>query len=908
MDNNYDRRRFLKLSTGAIGGITITGIGFEKKQAGEESMDNAANASFASDWTNWPDMNWAGPEFWGNRLQDWRIHNGKLECSVKGRNRTLHCLTTQLTSRPEKFETSVTVRLLADKPERSSNYYGGFRIGAKATDRFDDYRCAAVFGEGIDAGITADGGLFIGTAKSSKRFNINSDLQIRLAGVPSNNQYQLKLSVIEAGTNSVGDELTVEGIPLENLSGNIALVVHYPNEVERTLGITENGLPLNAGNATNKNETSNTEKKSEPESTSAIFSDWKIEGPKIHYSASQTFGPVCFAQYTLHGKVLKLTAQCVPVEAVAGYTIALQISKKNNWETVQEGKLHPHGRCANFKIQNWRSAAAKPYRIKLVLPLKNGTREYFYEGTIAAEPTAAEKLKVAVFSCNGDYGFPDSEIAPNVDKHKPDAAVFLGDQFYEATGGFRIQTHPMEKASLDYLRKWLMFGWSYRDVFRHIPCAIIPDDHDVYHGNVWGEGGKHAPTEIGFGSEAQDLGGYKMPAEWVNMVQFTQTSHLPDPYDPTPVKQGIRVYYTNWNYGGVSFAILEDRKFKSAPKNVLPAEAKIGNGFIQNPDFDIKKYRDINASLLGDRQIKFLNDWASDWGDATEMKCVLSQTNFCTVTTLPKGSISDSITPKLPIPEPGEYVWGDAPNADMDSNGWPQKGRDEAVKVIRKCFAFHIAGDQHIASMVHYGVDTFEDAGFAFAGPALNNIFPRRWWPPSANHQPLKGKAAYTGNFLDGFGNHMTIHAVANPVKTGKKPAIIYDRATGYGIVTFNKAKRSIVIECWPRDVDPLQNPKGQYHGWPVTVLQADNYGRKVEAWLPEIKVSGRTNPVLQIIEEHTGEMVYSLRIKGKNFKPKVFARGFYTVRVGEPGAEKMIEKRKIEAKEINKEILFFDV
>ncbi|MBU3025089.1 hypothetical protein [Zobellia galactanivorans] len=27
--------------------------------------------SFASDWQNWPNRNWIGSEFWGNRLQDW---------------------------------------------------------------------------------------------------------------------------------------------------------------------------------------------------------------------------------------------------------------------------------------------------------------------------------------------------------------------------------------------------------------------------------------------------------------------------------------------------------------------------------------------------------------------------------------------------------------------------------------------------------------------------------------------------------------------------------------------------------------------------------------------------------------------------------------------------------------------
>jgi hypothetical protein len=373
-----------------------------------------------------------------------------------------------------------------------------------------------------------------------------------------------------------------------------------------------------------------------------------------------------------------------------------------------------------------------------------------------------------------------------------------------------------------------------------------------------------------------------MPPEWVNMVQRTQTSHLPDPYDPTPVKQGIGVYYTNWNYGGISFAILEDRKFKSAPKNVLPPEAKVMNGFIQNPEFNIRAHYNVEADLLGDRQMKFLNDWATDWSNGTEMKAVLSQTNFCTVATLPKGEIIDQIVPRLPIPEPGEYVTGDAPTTDMDSNGWPQKGRDAAVKTIRKCFAFHIAGDQHLASTVQYGVNEFGDAGYAFAGPALNNLFPRRWWPPvAADHQPLPGQPKYTGNFLDGFGNHVTVHAVANPHQTGRTPSRIYDRATGYGIVTFDKAQRDITIECWPRYADPEDPATGeQYKGWPITVAQQDNYGRKAAGYLPTLEIQGAKKPVVQIINEKSGEVEYTLRINGNSFQPKVFEESTYTVMV----------------------------
>ena len=60
-------------------------------------------------------------------------------------------------------------------------------------------------------------------------------------------------------------------------------------------------------------------------------------------------------------------------------------------------------------------------------------------------------------------------------------------------------------------------------------------------------------------------GGYKFPVKYVNQVQRQQTSSLPDPVDSKPVNRGIGVYFTSLNVGGVDFAILEDRKFKTVP-------------------------------------------------------------------------------------------------------------------------------------------------------------------------------------------------------------------------------------------------------------------------------------------------------------------------------------------------------
>lgn len=868
-----DRRKSIKaIALGAIvpGVVVSTTSGaLAKKQSPHNKV------SFESEWSKWPDMEWIGHEYWGNRLQDWCIKDGEAVCQVSAPNRTLHNLTTQISASTGSFESSVNIKLLNASLSKSSEDYAGFRIGAKG--KFKDYRSAAVYGIGIDAGITTDGRLIIGDDVVGDKSTLPNEVLLTIKVEPKGSANSLSVEVSDPKGNTPLLSATKDGFSSEELEGNIALVATTGN------------------------------KKDTQDASFASFSGWKISGDKLIQMPEQVFGPVYFAQYTIHNNILKLTAQLAPVERIQNKEIELQINPAGDWKTIATGAIDNLGRVVTFREENWNHQEAVPYRVKLTLPLKSGIKKYFYDGTITAEPEEDANVKAAVFSCNADHGFPDADIVRNVSFHKPDLALFLGDQFYERTGGFGVQRSPLDKSSLDYLRKWMMFGWSYRDIFRHIPCAFIPDDHDVYHGNIWGEGGKAADISSGWGSTAQDSGGYKMAPEWVNMVQKTQTSHLPDAFDPTPIKQGIGVYYTNWNYGGISFAIIEDRKFKSSPFNILPKEAQVGNGFIRNPGFDIKKHRSEEAELLGDRQLKFLDEWSQDWSNKAQMKVVLSQTIFSTVSTLPEGSTSDSIVPKLSIPKPGEYIIGDAKNADMDNNGWPQAGRDIALEKIRKCYAFHIAGDQHLASFTKYGITKHRDSGYAFAGPALNNLWPRRWWPPVSNPEAHEyKKPAYTGNFEDGFGNKMTVMAVANPHQTGIEPAIIHNRATGYGIVTFNKKDRTIHTECWPRYEDPAKNPEGQYPGWPITIKQEDNYGRKAVAWLPEIKVSGIKKPVVKIINEANNELVYAIRLKRNKFSPKVFEKGRYTIVVSEPDQGIEYQRTGIKASSKSRKTLLF--
>jgi len=839
------RRKALKsIAVGSLGTV-ISGM---IPSSGFSVFDYTENqVLFKSDWGHWKDLKWVGPEFWGNRLQDWKIEKGKVICDIIGANRTLHLLTLQNETGLSEVEMEVSIDILNNEVYSKSGYVG-FRIGA--TGPFPDYRSAAVFGKGIDIGINTEGDLIIGDQIIPNNLeNIPDSFKLKLSLKKKNDRNVSMTIQMVSKLNDLLFEKSDLSFKPEQLQGNFALLAHF--EVKGK-GIEEKSF---------------------------AFSDWKIAGKDLEVQPDQSFGPICFAQYTLHRKTLRLTAQCAPIENIEGHEISLLIKKNGQWVVTRTTCLENPGRAVNFVIENWEYSEAIPYRVQVRWEIDGNTYTYTYDGTIAKEPLDQSEINLAVFSCNGHMGFPDSDIPECMAKLKPDMVAFLGDQFYESTGGFgAVYSGDFDKSCLDYLRKWMMFGWSYRDVFRHIPCAIIPDDHDVYHGNVWGEGGKAADISEGFGAIAQDSGGYKKSPNWVNMVQYTQTSHLPAPYDPTPVKQGIDVYYTHWNYGGISFAIIEDRKFKSAPANVLPAEAEVRNGWIMNADFDIKKYNHLDAELLGLRQEKFLEEWVEDWSENAQMKAVLSQTNFAAVATLPEGAKSGAIIPKLPIPEKGEYVIGDRPTVDMDSNGWPVKQRNRAIEIIRKGGSFHIAGDQHLGSFIQYGIDRHGDAGFAFAGPAINNIWPRRFWPPVDTSNHSYDNPAYTGDHFDGFGNRVTVKAIANPHNRHQEPAILYNRAVGYGLVTFDKTKRTITTACFMRFVDP-ESADSQYPGWPITISQLDNYGTKQNWLLPTIKGLKENKQLIKVYDE-SGELVFALRVNSKEFQPRVFDKGNYNIEI----------------------------
>lgn len=824
-----------------------------------------AQTTFRSEWPAGLSRPWAGADYWANPLQDWRISAGRLENIAAGGDRNVFLLTREIAGRDGLMEMSVTLGRLESDTQQIGPGFAGFRFGIRGA--FNDYRDSAVRGDGVNAGLLTDGRLFIGSP-SGDLPRINPPFQnitLKLSAQCRGALCELTLTA-SRGAETL-QRLTRDGAPARWLPGGVALV-SSSGKVDETPLPPEVLEGFGDRRGTQRGGT-----------VRFWFKDWQVGGTMVDARPERAFGPILFAMHTLSHRVLKLTAQLAPVDEPGAEALLEIRDASGAWRPAAKSQVDPMARTATFRIAGWDDSRDTPYRVRY--------REAAFSGTIRKDPKTKPQIVVAAFTGNNDLGFPHADIVRNVKHHKPDLLYYTGDNIYERVGEYGIQRQPLEAATLDYLRKWYLFGWEYSELLKDIPAVCLPDDHDVYHGNLWGAGGRRSWGE---GYEGQDRGGYVMPAEWVNMVQRTQTSHMPDPDDPAPVEQGITVYYGQLLYGGLSTAIIEDRKWKSAPKEMLP-KAQIVNGWAQNPAYDAARDGDVpGAQLLGPRQESFLEKWAHDWKNGAWMKTVVSQTIFANLATLPRGSNTDAGTPKLRVMQPGEYAENETPVADHDSNGWPQTPRNRALRSMRKAMAFHIAGDQHLGSTIQYGIDEFNDAGWAICVPSVANVWPRRWYPEQEGANRLPGQPKNMGEFLDGFGNRMTVHAVSNPIANNIKPTAINHRAPGYGIINFDRATRRITIANWPRWVDATQPGARPYEGWPITIDQTQN-GLPAKGFsLGRLAASGVSNPVVQVIQEATREIVYTFRIQGASFEPKVREKGAYTVRFFDPdgGTEKV--------------------
>lgn len=781
------------------------------------------------DFNNVNNRVWIGEDFWSVPLEDWQVKNERVECLSGIQNATLTVLPYSLTGKKSSFDVSIRMGLLEKGGAPGSS---GLTIGAKdATD--EDFRAAIYFGNGINVGINTEGYVFIeqSTKELSGAFDY-SDFTLRLNGEKTDEGYEIMLEVYDK--NKVL-QAKLEQVVKNDVSGIIQLVNNF-----RDANSKENGPKF-------------------------WFDDFVISGENISYNPENRFGPILWAMHTLSEKTLKLTAQFPPISDKDNQEALFFIqTEKGEWQNIATKIIDQDARCAVFKIEDWDDTRDFNYKVVYNHSTVFGdSKAVEYAGVIKRNPVD-KPLKMGALTCQYHTGFPYSPIHKKLKIKDPDILYFSGDQIYEGNGGYPIKRSPDEKAINSYLGKWYMFGWVFGDLMRNVPTICTPDDHDIFQGNLWGGGGELKSDET---NGRHDYVGFDQSIRTVNAVNRTQCAHLPDPFDAARIKNGMSAWYTSLNYGRVSFGIVSDRVFKSGPQEVANWEGRLEQ--IRDSVIKPSDLEKPGLEFLGERQEDFLENWIRDWNNV-DMKVLLSQTVFANATTH-YGTF--------------DQAW----YGDMDSGGWPKKARDKAIEIVRKGFAFHITGDQHLPSLLQYGIDDYRDAGWCFCTPAISICY-SRWFRPDDLNRKVENRPEHglpnTGNYRDFFGNYNYVYAVGYPgnyIKVPNRYEFENSKTSGFGFVTFNQQSRDITVESWKMLGDNNPDEMSQHPGWPHTINQFDNYGRKAVAWLPTLKIKGEPNPVVEIINQKTNDLVYMVRIRGNEFEPKVFSDGKYKIRLGYP-------------------------
>src|SRR5690554_1283703 len=767
---------------------------------------------------------WIGKNYWSIPLEDWSIEEGKLYLKGNVPQSRVNLLTQVLSSGTGEFEASVIISL-TDKGSTPGS--AGFMIGL--TDKEDqDVRAVCYFGKGIQAGVSVKGYAFLGENKLPlpPKFDFE-EFNITVKG----NDHRLKMEVTDQNGLRVKD-LSIE---TENIQGLVALAANMH---------------------TGENE--------KPGNSSFSFDNLKLTGTKVEEKPENSFGPILWTMYTLNKNKVKLMALFPPVGEEDNQEVTLQLRQGFSWRNAATATIDPDSRTAVFQLDNWDATRNVEYRVEYIEKDKKGTEtETYYTGTIRRDPQD-RLLKLGALTCQYTSGFPYTPLVNNLTELSPDLLYFSGDQIYEPNGGYPVKREPVDVSILSYLGKYYMFGWAFGDLMRDRPTICTPDDHDVFHGNLWGEGGIAKPG----GAGSSDTRGFMQTVDMVNVVNRTQSGHLPDPYDPTPIEQGMSVWYTGLTYGRISFAIISDRIFKTGPESVSDWEGR--HDHMKAPREDLSFLDKKGVELIGERQMKFLNDWVMDW-ENTDMKVLLSQTVFANVATH-HGSLEN-------------YLYG-----DLDSGGWPKAERDSVITLMRKVSALHINGDQHLPTLVQYGINDYQDAGWSFNTPAICNYY-LRWFLPDELNVPVTDRPEHdypnTGRYPDAFGNLNYVYAVGNPGKITTDNSGRYNnaqlRSSGFGMITFNKNDRSITMDAWRFKAD-VKNPnpiRDQFPGWPLTISQYDNLGKGAQYLLPKI-ITTKENQLIQIVDEETAETVQIYRLKSDVIQPALYKEGTYTVYIGE--------------------------
>ena len=835
---------------------------------------------------------WLGSDFWANRLQDWQLNHGTIECiNATLPRRTVHLITYEVAD-TGNFKVSCKLGPIRKDHLLKNEDWCGIVLGL-GNDSLH-YKSASLVqstygnGSGWIIALNGEGSVLLSNSNQNDKW-----ITPALAEESKHPQLNIYDYTLEIATGEFNEKFALICKVLDGESGDV-LSTYFFNENEETPLKRSDFQGHIAMIANNGKDASH---------HSFAFSNLELGGSGVLYRPDRAIDPVIATMYTLHNNILKMTAQAMPLGESAKSTAILEVTTdSSSWSKVAESNFLSGANIFSFRVENWNSDVDYQYRVVYKELLTNDEKNniYYYYGKIRKNPKEQKEIKLAnlggnqnsitiptnkEFSFLDSIYFPHQSIVENLQYLNPDILSFVGDQVTKDSPTEMDKQFYM----LDYLYKWYIWCWSFREITKDRPTICLPDDQDVFQTNLWGmngikademrKGGVYPMYYSGYESYFQeDRGGYCFPSAFVNMVEQTQTKHLPDPIDPAQNEHNIKSFFTNMNYGDISFAIVECKKYRSSPASIYPS-LPIVNGYLLNPIFDNQVISTNDATILGKIQKSFLSTWINDFKNSY-FKVYLGQLTFSNLQTVPDSTPVSRYRHQLPcFVESEQPSWKSA--LDFSSGAWPIQERNEILNILRQSGALVIGGDNYLPSLVHYGIDNQKDAVIGFTIPAIAKTSGTRWY--IKKNQPKKNETSIDNNYLDGFGNRMSILAVANAVP-GKDIDKVFNEKSGFGLVTFNKTSGIIVIQALKRNENLKKNLPTNMEGYPFTFLNKDLNQRKTYELLPTLRIVGfNGNPVIQIIDEFNNEIISTQRIYETVYQPKVYKKGKYTVNIGEP-------------------------
>ncbi|HUT13857.1 MAG TPA: hypothetical protein VMY42_25435 [Thermoguttaceae bacterium] len=205
---------------------------------------SARAEEFKSNWDKTPDRVWIGPDWWANRVEDWRIHDGRLECVQPGM-RAAYLTTRTLGG---EFQLSVRTGMLGKPDTLDKRGLTGFFFSNMGEDDYktEDLLRSTTSLKTFLAGLDGESRLVVywvrdAAVVSKKRLarHENEDIRLEFRAVPVGKGYSLEFAAFDHKTGKLLDRLPLDGddeyppdlprpadgeFPAEPLNGYVALV------------------------------------------------------------------------------------------------------------------------------------------------------------------------------------------------------------------------------------------------------------------------------------------------------------------------------------------------------------------------------------------------------------------------------------------------------------------------------------------------------------------------------------------------------------------------------------------------------------------------------------------------------------------------------------------------------------